>query len=221
MNNNLSKFNAALFDFDGTVMDTNGLIVESWQHTVKTLTGNDISLDEIRGSLGEVLSFSMERIMPDIDPALSVATYREYQHERYLSRINLFDGTFETLEALKNNGVKVALVTSRLANSTYKALDHFDVRKYFDAVLTAEDSTKAKPDPEPINLMVAKLGADPEKTVYVGDTVHDILAAKAAGVYTILADWSFALPKEKRLDAPQPDLVIEKMEDLRKLFGIL
>ena len=217
----MKKFNAALFDFDGTVMDTNGLIVESWQYTVKTLTGRDISLDDIRGSLGEVLSFSMERIMPDVDPALSVETYRVYQRDRYLSRIKLFDGTIKTLSALKEDGVKVGMVTSRLANSTFMALDHFNLRQYFDAILTAEDATKSKPDPEPINLMVAKIGADPAKTIYLGDTVHDILAAKAAGVYTILADWSFALPREKRADAPKPDLVIEKMEDLLELFGIL
>ena len=220
MPGSLKKFDTAMFDFDGTVMDTNGLIVESWQYTVKTLAGRDISIEDIQSTLGEVIAYSMTRIIPEIDPATAVSTYREYQRDRYLSRIHLFDGAIETLTALKNNGVKIGMVTSRLANSTFKALDHFDMRQYFDAILTAEDTPKFKPDPEPINLMLDALEADPAKSIYLGDTVHDILAAKAAGVYTILADWSFALPREKRAEAPQPDLVLQKMTDLLELFEI-
>ncbi|MDR0876179.1 MAG: HAD-IA family hydrolase [Clostridiales Family XIII bacterium] len=233
------KFDTALFDFDGTIMDTNGLIIESWKHTVRALTGREITLDEIRGTLGEVIAYSMARIMPEIDPAVAVATYREYQSDRYLKGIRLFDGVAETLAALRGlhglpgqsgrtgqpgrtgqqgSGVKTGLVTSRLANSTYKALDHFGIRQYFDVILTVEDCTKFKPDPEPILLALERLGAAPERTIYLGDTVHDILASKAAGVFTVLADWSVALPPEKRAGAPAADLVIKHMDDLLELF---
>jgi pyrophosphatase PpaX len=199
-------------------MDTNGLIIESWHHTVRTLTGREITLDEIRGTLGEVIAYSMARIMPEIDPKVAVATYREYQTDRYLGGIRLFDGVTETLAALRERGVKTGLVTSRLANSTYKALDHFGLRESFDVILTVEDCTKFKPDPAPILLALARLEAAPARTIYLGDTVHDILAAKAAGVYTILADWSVALPPEARSEAPQPDLVLKHMNDLLELF---
>jgi pyrophosphatase PpaX len=221
------NFDTALFDFDGTIMNTNDLIIESWNHTVRTLTGRKITLDEIRGTLGEVIAHSMQRIMPEIDPKVAVATYREYQADRYLKGIRLFDGVGETLAALRGlhgqdgqqgRGVKTGLVTSRLANSTYKALDHFGIRQYFDLILTVEDCTKFKPDPEPILLALERLGAAPARTIYLGDTVHDILAAKAAGVFTVLADWSVALPPEKRVGAPPADLVIKHMSDLLELF---
>jgi pyrophosphatase PpaX len=214
-----SKFDTALFDFDGTVMDTNGLIIETWRYTVRTLADREMSMEEIQGTLGEAIAVSMPRILPDIDPAVSTATYRNYQADRYLDAIRLFDGTEDTLRALRERGVRTGLVTNRLANSTYRALDHFGVRGDFDIILTAEDYTRFKPDPEPILLTLARLGADPARTIYLGDSVNDILAAKAAGVYAILAGWSVALPEEKREDgAAAPDLVIEHMGDLLELF---
>ncbi|GHU66858.1 haloacid dehalogenase [Clostridia bacterium] len=212
------KFDTALFDFDGTIMDTNDIVIESWQYTVRMLTGREVTLDELRTALGEVFAFSMKRIMPEIDFQLAVETYRTYQREKFLNGIHLFDGVTETLAALQELGIKIGLVTSRLANSTYKALDHFDIRKYFDIVLTEEDCSKFKPDPEPLLLALARLESEAAKTIYLGDAIYDILAAKRAGVCAVLADWSVALPPGKRAGSPKPDLIIEHMRDLLKLF---
>jgi len=210
--------NTILFDLDGTLLDTNDLVADSWRYTVKTLTGRDISDDEIRGTLGEILLDSMRRIMPEIDPDTALNVYREYQRDIFLDSIALYDGAAETLRALYDAGYKNALVTSRLRNSVERALAHFGLAELFDEVLTASDTDVFKPDPAPVFLILDRLGRRPEEAMLVGDSVHDIEAGLAAGVFTVLAGWSCALPPEKRGTAPAPDAVIEKMEDILTLL---
>ena len=216
----LARVNTVLFDFDGTLVDTNGLISESWRYTVKTLKNRDITDDEIRSSLGEILLDSMRRLMPDVDPEKAVELYRVHQRDIFLDRISLYEGVEEVLYALHEAGYKNALVTSRLKNSTEKGLAHFGLDKLFDAVLTASDTEVFKPDPTPIYLVLDMLGSRPEEAIFVGDTIHDIEAGLAAGVFTVLVDWSYALPPEKRVAAPVPDAVIEKMQDLLQLLNL-
>ena len=215
-----SRINTVLFDFDGTLMDTNDLICESWRYTVKTLTGRSMTDDEIRQSLGEILTDSMRRIMPEIDTERAVSLYRDYQHDIYLDRIKLFDGSEEVLRELRAAGYKTALVTSRLKSSTERGLAHFGIDSLFDAVLTASDTEIFKPDPTPIYIILDKLGMRPEDAALIGDTKHDIEAGLAAGVFTVLVDWSFALPPGKRADCPAPDAVIEEMRDILDILGV-
>ncbi|MDR3365256.1 MAG: HAD-IA family hydrolase [Clostridiales Family XIII bacterium] len=216
----LTRVNTVLFDFDGTVMDTNELILESWRHTIRTLAGREADEDEIRLTLGEVIADSMRRLLPDVDVERAVGVYRDYQRDRYLDRIRLFDGTEETLRALKAAGCKTGLATSRLKNTTEQGLAHFGIADLFDAVLTASDTDKFKPDPAPLLMILEMLGSRPEEAVFIGDTRHDIEAGLAAGVFTVLVDWSFALPPEKRKDAPTPDAVIKDMPGILKLLGM-
>ena len=222
MNRDLSRIKAVIFDFDGTLADTNELICDSWRHTVGKLTGGEITDDEIRSTFGEVLSHSLNRIMPDIDVEAAVAEYRKYQHDIYLERITLFEDSEAVLRALRKTGYKVALATSRLRSSTERGLNHFGIIDLFDVVLTADDTPIFKPDPTPILMTMDKLGVTAEQSIFVGDTTHDVEAGLAAGVFTILVDWSFALPEDKR-DAVlppggRPHATIKKMTDILTLL---
>ena len=215
----LSNTKAVLFDFDGTLLDSNDLIADTWRHTIKTLAGRDIPDDEIRQTLGAILIDSMRDLLPEIDPEEGVDFYREYQREIFLDRIKVFDGTEELLRGLKANGYKNALVTSRMKNSTYKALDQFGVTDLFDVILTANDTDKFKPDPTPIYMVLDTLGCKTSEAIMIGDTIYDIEAGKASGVFTVLVDWSFSLPPgERRESAPQADIVINKLTDILTLL---
>ena len=76
----------------------------------------------------------------------------------------------------------MALVTSRLKPTTYQGLDIFGIEKFFDVIITADDVTKHKPDPQPIDIALKNLESSREQAVMVGDTKQDILCAKNAGV---------------------------------------
>jgi len=215
----LTRVNTVLFDLDGTLVDTNALVSESWRYTVKTLTGREITDEEIRTTLGEILRDSMIRIMPEIDPDAALETYRNYQRDIFLDRIELFEGAEEVLRALHGAGYKNAIVTSRLRTSCERALAHFGLTDLFEAILTASEGKVFKPDPAPIFKILEELGVKPEEAMFVGDTTHDIEAGLAAGVFTVLVGWSFALPPEKRGNAPEPDAVIENMRDILSLLS--
>jgi len=207
-----------VFDLDGTLVDTNELVADSWRYTVKTHADSGITEDEIRGTMGELLLDSLKRILPETDPEEALETYREYQRELFLDRIRLFDGAEEVLRELHGSGIKNGLLTSRLITSATKALEHFGLTELFDAVLTASDTKVFKPDPAPVYEILGMLGSRPEEAIFVGDTVHDIEAGLAAGLYTVLVDWSYALPPEKRADVPKPDAVIKSMKELLTLI---
>ena len=219
-NGALSHINTVLFDLDGTLLDSNELIAESWLYTIKALTGEELPVEDIYTTFGEMLIDSMKRLMPGVDAKRARDVYREYQQEIFLDRIKLFDGVKETLERLRTAGVKSALVTSRLRNSTEKALAHFNIIDLFDAILTANDTEKHKPDPTPVFMILDMIDSKPEEAMLVGDTKHDIEAGQAAGVITALVDWSVAIPSEKRSEEPTPDYIFQTMLDIPLILDV-
>ena len=211
-----------IFDLDGTLLDSSRPISMSWRHTMETLVGRGITDEEIRLTMGEMLIDSMRRMMPEVEAEYALDFYRTYQRGIFLDQIYLYDGAEDVLRTLKEAGYKNLLLTSRLNSSTFRALDKFGITGLFDAVLTASESKKFKPDPGPVLEILEMIGAGPEEAIMIGDTGHDIEAGKAAGVFTVLVDWSLALPPgEAREEAPAPDAIIEKLSDVPALLDKL
>ncbi|MDR1271808.1 MAG: HAD-IA family hydrolase [Clostridiales Family XIII bacterium] len=213
-----NQIDTVLFDFDGTLVDTNELILNSWMYAIEKLTDRKADPDEVMRTYGEVLSDSMNKLLPEVSAEVAIETYRAYQKDKYLSSIKLYDGAEPVLKRLKEKGFKTAVVTSRLKVSTMLGLEHFGLTEYFDAIVTANDIENHKPSPEPLQTALAEIGGIPEKAVMVGDTKHDICAAKNAGVISVLVDYSVALPVEKR-DGANPDIIIESLCDILALLG--
>ena len=194
----MSRFKAVLFDFDGTIMDTNTIILKSWKHTFNTVLGRDPVHEEIVATFGEPLEVTMRKLFPDRDTHEMVETYRNYQRHIYRDDITMFPGMKETILELQKRGYKVAIVTSRLWYSTRTGLYKFDIADCFDAVVSAEDTTIHKPDPTPCLLCLEKLGVSPEEALMVGDSKFDILCARNAGVASCLVSWSISVGDELR-----------------------
>ena len=210
-----------LFDFDGTIMDTNDVIIQSWQHTFRTLRGEEASEEEILATFGETLDYSMENLFPEVSLEESLPIYRNYQRENFLSSIHLVPGIMEVLDELLDRGYPMAMVTSRLRYTTDQALDAFDLRKFFRTVVTADDVTRPKPDPQAINMVMDDLGADRAGTLLIGDTIHDILCAKNAGLESALVGWSITLGGKKLSDfkkSEAPDHIVETPQQILSIL---
>lgn len=210
-----------LFDFDGTVMDTNDIIIQSWQHTYRSLRGAEEDVDRILKTFGEPLEYSMEHLFPEVPLEESLEIYRSYQRDNFLTGIHLFPGIRELLDELQAREYRMALVTSRLQHTTWQALEHFDLTKYFSYVVTADDVTRHKPDPQSIDIALEKLGSDPADSAMIGDTLFDILCAKNAGVLAVLVSWSLKLRGMKIEDfAPgeEPDHILQTPARLLELI---
>ena len=103
-----------LFDFDGTLADTNEMIIGSWQHTYRTLRGEEEPLENILKTFGEPLALSMEKAFPETPVDQAIAVYRSFQEEHFEEMIRPFPGMDELIRRLKREGYKVGIVTSRL-----------------------------------------------------------------------------------------------------------
>jgi len=210
-----------LFDFDGTIMDTNDVIIGSWQHVYKTLRGEEGDLTYILSTFGEPLEYSMETSFPEVSKEESVKIYRDWQKEHFLDMIHLFPGVEEMLAEVKARGYRTGIATSRLSESLHRALSHFDLYKYFDAIVAVEDIEEAKPAPDTIYKVLDKLNARSENAIMMGDSRLDILCARNAGVPSVLVGWSATLAgktKEDFVPGEAPDFIIQKPEELFEII---
>lgn len=214
----MANINTVLFDFDGTIMDTNSVILQSWQHTFRTVEGRERPEEDIICTFGEPLYITMEKLLPQIEVEEGVQIYRSFHYDNFTELISIFPGILELLAELKSRGVKTGIVTSRLRHTTEIGLRKYDLEQYFDAIITCDDTDKHKPDPEPVNIALERLGAKPEETVMVGDSMFDILCAKNAGVKAALVSWALAVSEEDKYGENAPDYIIGEAKDLLNLL---
>ncbi len=214
----MKKYDTILFDFDGTVMNTNEVILRSWQHTFQTIENRREDEAKLIATFGEPLDVTMGKFFPDMPLDEAIEIYRSYHRDNFGDLITVFPGMKELLAEVKKCGYKTGLVTSRLLNTTQQGLEKHELKDYFDVVVTAEDTEKHKPDPEPINITLEKLHSRPETALMLGDTMFDILCAKNAGVTSVLVGWSLALQAGKVSGAAGSDYVIETAGELLELL---
>ncbi|QIB70501.1 HAD-IA family hydrolase [Aminipila butyrica] len=223
MNENIKKdtkqINTILFDFDGTVMNTNDLILGSWQHTFKAITGQEADPQVIHRTFGETLAKSMVDFFPDFPLEDAIDIYRNYQTGRFADAISPFPGMLELIKDLHQKGYKTAVVTSRLKPTTMEGLQKYGLDQILDAIVTVEDCTRHKPDPEPAQIALKKLSAKPEEALMVGDSKFDIGCANNAGVTSVLVDWAVAIYDKEQEGIFKPDYVIQKAEDVLEILG--
>lgn len=210
-----------LFDFDGTLVNTNDVIIASWQHTYKHYTGHEESVEKITACFGEPLLITMAREFPDVDPLVSAEVYREFQKEKADELVKVFEGVPEMLETLKKEGFRMAIVTSRTRESALRYLNMFGLAEYFEDMVSCEDTDIHKPNPEPILLCLEKLGIEKDEAIMVGDSPFDIKCANNAGVKSVLVDWRITSDSEALISDAKADYEIaEPMDLLRVVEGL-
>ena len=130
----MQKIDTVLFDFDGTVMDTNDVILKSWQHAFRQILGKTADEARLLKTFGEPLKMTMKNFFGGDEEQVerNVEIYRSYQRDHYLDLISLFPGVREMLEEVKSACFKTALVTSRLKPTTYDGLPKFGIEAFFD-----------------------------------------------------------------------------------------
>lgn len=202
---------AILFDLDGTLIDTNELIIQTFQTVLDERFPGKYSRETILPFLGPTLTETFQQIDSSRVDEL-IAAYRKWNIENHDAMVQAFPGVAETLEHLHGRGIKLAIVSTKRNDMIERALKLMNVRQYFAAVIGLDDVKNAKPDPEPVQLALSKLGVEPEHALMVGDNFHDIIAARAAGVDSVAVAWSI-----KGLDylmAFEPVYTIHAMSEL-------
>lgn len=204
---------AILFDLDGTLIDTIELILSSARHAFEGWPrGIPTDEDWVRG-IGTPLVQQLRAYTETEDEVVVLLErYRRYQAEHHDRLTRCYDDVPEILETLTARGHKFAIVTSKASPIAHQSLKFVGIDDYFPVVVGYDETTRHKPDPEPVNVALSRLGASAEQAVFVGDSPHDIHAGKAAGVVTIAALWG-PFDRETLADA-RPDHFIGCMADL-------
>lgn len=202
---------AILFDLDGTLIDTNELIVECFQHAVRKHLDVEVPREDVVKTFGEPLVFAMEKYdRENVDELLDL--FRKHQETRHDVLAKECEGVTAGIEALREAGLKIALVTSKRRPTTERGLHLIDIYKYMDAVVTFEDTEEHKPTGGPALRACELIGVKPWETIMVGDSHNDILCGKDAGCYTCLVRYT-ALPMEE-LMSYEPDFIIDEISEL-------
>ena len=213
--------NTILWDFDGTLLNTNDVILECWQHTYEHYYGHRMPVEHITKCFGEPLLVTMAREFPDVPPKDSAEVYRDFQKDKAYVWAKTIPGVFELVEYLKGKGYKQCIVTSRTMESTLRYLSLFDKGHLFDGLVTCDDTDKHKPEPEPILLGLEKMKSKKEEALMVGDGVFDIKCANNAGVKSVLVGWRITDSDNSVIPDAVHDFETETPEDLKKLIETL
>lgn len=184
------RFRTFLFDLDGTLIDSIPLIMASFRHTMRTHLGAVPDDTVWRAGFGTPLRPQLRKFARDDEHASRmVDTYRAYtdaHHDRLLKPYAGIDGALGTLRAA---GARLAVVTSKTHALARRGLARCGLDEYFGVLVGADDVHEHKPHPAPVLAALDRLSADPEDTVFIGDSPHDIEAGRAAGVRTAAALW--------------------------------
>mgnify|MGYP002624233690 CR=1 FL=1 len=176
------RFDLIVFDWDGTLFDSTALIVRCIQGACRDL-GIEVPSDE---RAAYVIGLGLRDALAHAAPGLPEDRYPElgqrYRHHYFARQheLVLFPGTLEMLQGLKSRAHRLAVATGKSRAGLDEALAGTALKPLFDATRTA-DETRSKPHPLMLQQLMSELGADPGRTLMIGDTTHDLQLAANAG----------------------------------------
>lgn len=208
----MAAFPVVLFDLDGTVVDTGGIILASMRHATREVLGQEYSDHDLMKAVGGPgLAAQMEALAPNHVDEL-VRVYRAHNLPLH-DEVEPFEGVEEVLLRLHDDGVRIGVVTAKWRSTVELAFARLRVADLFEAVVGGDETEKHKPDPEPLLLAARRLGVDPQDCAYVGDSPFDIRAAKAAHMYSVGVTWG-GIHDRATLAAEAPSALVDTAEEL-------
>lgn len=217
---------AILFDLDGTLIDTTDLILRCFSHSWRAVAGLEHSREALIATFGIPLREAMRRLLAqsagNVDgPNDSLiehllTEYRSFNMANHDVIARPFHGTRQVLEALRERGYRIGVVTSKGRDLAMRGLQLCALDGLIEAAVFLEDTQAHKPEPAPILAALDRLKVASEAAAYVGDSCHDIIAGRRAGVKTVAALWG-PLPRTD-LECERPDHLAESIAELLDIF---
>ena len=175
------KYKVCLFDFDYTLADATIPIVECFRYTFLQMDLDCFDRDKVIRTVGMTLKnafITLSGIYDEekINEFLSI--YKEKSNEITIENTVLFDDTLDTLKKLKNQNIKIGIVSSRMGSRIKSILTHLGSMDYIDYVIGFEDVSSHKPNPEGLNMAMEYFNINKEYVLYVGDSIIDAQAAE-------------------------------------------
>jgi pyrophosphatase PpaX len=205
------KIDTLLFDLDGTLVDSIGLITDTLKKTLSlyfpSWTGTD---EDYLRMVGPSLADTFADFTKD--PAqiqAMIHSYREIYTASEFHYIRIYPGVLETLQYFHEKKYHLAIVTTKFYQSAAPSIRHFGLDRYIDTVIALDDVVHPKPDPESVLTAMSRFSS--RGAVMIGDSPSDLLAGQNAGILTGGVGWSF---KRSQIQALKPDFWLEDFRDL-------
>jgi pyrophosphatase PpaX len=205
------RFRVVLFDLDGTVIDSAGIILASMRHATREVLGREIPDGALMAAVGgpgleaQMLELGGEGRVEEL-----VRVYRAH-NEPLHGGIELFPEIEDLLLSLKGEGRQLGLVSAKRRATVELAFAATSIGHLFDVVVGGDESARQKPAPDPLLLALERLGASAAEAVYVGDSPFDMTAARAGGLFAIGVTWGRV---HDRALLAHADLVVDSPAEL-------
>jgi len=213
------SFKAAIFDLDGTLVDSLEDLADSANLTAQEFGHRTHELSRFRFFVGNGAKKLIERSFPsgtsgeEIEKAL--VRFREIYAEHYVTKTRPYDGITSALSELKVRGLKLAVCTNKPQEAAAFILEKFFGANFFADIIGDKRDGKIKPDPTHVLEMVCRLGVKPKDVAYFGDSCVDMQTAHNAGFFAVGVTWGFRPRKE--LEEYGADLLIDAPKEILRI----
>ena len=194
------EIGAVLFDLDGTLLDTLPDLHVATNAMLSDLGRTPLPLSAVRSYLGRGISNLVKRVLAgslaaaEDDspvPVHALASFRQHYARENGRNALVYPGALEGLRALKAKGVPLGLITNKAEAFALPLLELTGLVDYFDVVVSGDSLPRQKPDPMPLVWACGRLGVSPENTLFIGDSINDFLAGRAAGCRVFLVPYGY------------------------------
>ena len=216
---------AVLFDLDGTLIDTLPDLHAAACAMLNDLGRPPLPLESIRAYVGRGIPNLIKRVLanslhvaedPNPPPPEAVASYRRHYARENGRNAKVYPGVLEGLASLRAQGVPLGVVTNKADIFIQPLLEQTRLSSYFDVLVGGDRLPKVKPDPMPLVWACGRLGVSPTETLFIGDSINDALAARAAGCPVFLLPYGYNEDRDvHELDC---DAIVESVRDAVKLI---
>ncbi len=207
------KFRGVIFDCDGTLIDSLGYALESFNYALAQIGEGPKTAAEVKRFFGRAADRIFFGLLRDEQKALS-AFEHYFEHQSGLAvGMRLFPGIRNLLEQIHEKKIPMAVVTGRHERDLLAVLAPHELDKFFITLVSDNQLSYSKPHPEGILRAAKIMGIDPKECIYVGDSVTDIQAAHAAGAAGIGAYWD-SLADPVALQNERPYLLAKSPDEI-------
>jgi HAD superfamily hydrolase (TIGR01509 family) len=207
---------AAIFDLDGTLVDTFDLVIRCYSATCRDFLGRDLSREEVIARFGITEAQMLRRDLPPDQHETAIQSFLQKYAAEHDRLVRIFDGIQEMLDELKRRNVPMAVVTGKGRDTADITLGRLGWTSTFAIVVTGDEAPQPKPAPDGLLIAARAMDVAPEDCVFVGDSPADLGAATNAGMTGAWAAWHPVYAAEIQTLAPK--LILTNPKGVTALF---
>ncbi|MFA7074383.1 MAG: HAD-IA family hydrolase [Endomicrobiaceae bacterium] len=215
---NSNKISLAVFDLDGTLVDSQKDLTSAVNFTRNHYGLASLEISVVASFLGSGINALVKSVLPNVGETKmpeAIGMFKDFYSKHLADTTKAYDGVREMLSGLKD--IKKAVLSNKSENFSKDIIENLRLKEFFDAIYGGDSFDEKKPSPKPIREIMNFLSVNKENTVMVGDGVNDVLAGKKAGVRTIAVLYGYS-PKEK-IEELQPDFIAATPKDVVNILN--